>query len=125
MALSAIRTWLIAYDIRDERRLRRVHRYLSSVAVPVQYSVFVTRAAAHRVGVFYSRLSELIDSGTDDVRIYHVPDRAEVATLGVQGLPEGIRLLEGGAIPRVVPFTCMKSAAKVDTPIVLGEEVSE
>jgi len=95
MALNKTRTWLIAYDIADPRRLARVHRYLKSEAVPVQYSVFVARATAGKVGGIKSALADLIDPGTDDVRIYLVPERPELSYLGTKALPEGILLLEG------------------------------
>jgi CRISPR-associated protein Cas2 len=33
--------YLLAYDIRDSRRLRRVHRVAKDYGYPLQYSVFV------------------------------------------------------------------------------------
>jgi CRISPR-associated protein Cas2 len=104
MALNETRTWLIAYDIADPRRLGRVHRYLKTEAVPVQYSVFVTRATAARVGVIRATLADLIDPGADDVRIYQVPEHPEVACFGTRALPEGIQLLEGRVSSVVPPF---------------------
>lgn len=95
MALNAIRTWLIAYDIADPKRLARVHRYLKSKAVPVQYSVFVTRANVVQIGTIRSALADLIDPKADDVRIYQVPERPELVSLGTKALPDGIQLLEG------------------------------
>lgn len=109
MPMSSPRTWLIAYDIRDARRLARVHRYLKTEAVPVQYSVFVTRCGPHRLGRIRATLEGLIRVNEDDVRIYHVPDDPEVSTLGRQGLPEGIRLL-AGAEPSRMPFTAPSEA---------------
>lgn len=33
--------YLVAYDIRDPKRLRRVHRVVKGFGIPFQYSVFV------------------------------------------------------------------------------------
>jgi CRISPR-associated protein Cas2 len=110
MALNVVRTWLIAYDVRDPLRLQRVHRYLRSEAVPVQYSVFVARCATNHICAIKGEVAARIDPAADDVRIYQIPDRPEIATLGAQGLPEGIRLLEGNASPTTVPFTSSGAA---------------
>lgn len=32
--------YLVCYDVRDPRRLQRVHRHLLAVGIPLQYSVF-------------------------------------------------------------------------------------
>lgn len=37
----ARRRYVVAYDIRDEVRLRRVHKAMKSYGYPLQYSVFV------------------------------------------------------------------------------------
>jgi len=39
--MSARRRWLVAYDIRDEGRLRRVHDIVRSHGERLQYSVFL------------------------------------------------------------------------------------
>lgn len=46
------RRYLVAYDIRDQRRLRRVHEVMLGWGYPVQYSVFVcdlTRGERYRM----------------------------------------------------------------------------
>ena len=35
------RRYLAAYDIRDDRRLRRVHKLMKAYGWPMQYSVFI------------------------------------------------------------------------------------
>lgn len=104
MALNDIRTWLIAYDIREPRRLQRVHRYLKRHAIPLQYSVFVTRANAAQLGNLRAGLAQIINAKVDDVRIYHIPDRTEAHTLGRMMLPEGVDLVLGEAGPLLLPF---------------------
>jgi CRISPR-associated protein Cas2 len=71
VALNAPKTWLIAYDIREPLRLRRVHRYLRQQAVPVPYSVFVARSSAARDQEIRAALGRIIDPKLDDIRIYH------------------------------------------------------
>jgi CRISPR-associated protein Cas2 len=113
MALNTIKSWLIAYDIADQRRLAHVHRYLKSMAIPVQYSVFVTRASSAQIGLIRSTLAELIDPKNDDVRIYQVPDSPELVVIGTKALPEGIQLLEGKQPGSFVVFTSSGSGSKL------------
>ncbi len=113
MALNTTRTWLIAYDIADPKRLARVHRYLKSKAVPVQYSVFVTRARAAQIGAIRAALADLIDPKADDVRIYQVPERPEFSSLGTKALPDGIQLLEGREPAALASFTSSITEAKL------------
>jgi CRISPR-associated protein Cas2 len=82
MALNQIRNWLIAYDIANQRRLQRVHRFLCRHAVPVQYSVFVTRCSAAKLGVIRASLAKLVKNREDDVRFYPVPEPAQVFVYG-------------------------------------------
>lgn len=103
MALNQARNWLIAYDIVDPRRLRRVHRFLCAHAVPVQYSVFATRASPMGLGVMRAALAELVDAREDDVRIYPVPEPANLSVYGRKSLPDGLRVLTGEAMP-LAPF---------------------
>ena len=84
--------WLVAYDIADQRRLIRVHRYLKGHAIPVQYSVFVFQGDQIALERVLSGIAELIAPDADDVRAYYLPNRCEVAMLGRQDLPEGIVL---------------------------------
>jgi CRISPR-associated protein Cas2 len=93
MSINETRAWLIAYDIANPDRLARVHRCLKKRAVPVQYSVFVTRASAREMELIKGAISELIDERVDDVRIYLIPDYVEAIVLGRKPLPEGILLL--------------------------------
>ena len=97
MSLSQIRNWLIAYDVANPRRLQRVHRKLCQHAVPVQYSVFAARCSAAKLGEVRSQLAKLVDRREDDVRFYPIPEPAELSVYGRKALPEGLRLLEGGA----------------------------
>lgn len=96
MALNQPRRWLIAYDIRDRRRLARVHRFLTGVAVPVQYSVFAARGSLADVRRLAEELRARIDERTDDVRIYPIPENPLVHTIGATLLPDDVWLLGAG-----------------------------
>lgn len=92
MSFSEQRSWLVAYDVADPCRLRRVQRYLKRCAIPVQYSVFVAHCDERRLDVILQEIAARIDPTQDDVRAYHLPHACEVVVLGSQYLPDGIML---------------------------------
>ena len=96
MALHHPRTYLVAYDIADPKRLGRVHRLLVHAAAPLQYSVFVTRASDDEIDHLLDDVDELIDPTQDDVRAYPIPERTEVVMLGRQRMPDGVVLTADG-----------------------------
>jgi CRISPR-associated protein Cas2 len=95
VALNESRRWLVAYDIREPRRLARVHRLLGRVAVPVQYSVFAASGSHADMRRLADELRGLIDESVDDVRIYSIPTNAFVYSIGRTLLPEDAWLLDG------------------------------
>jgi CRISPR-associated protein Cas2 len=96
MALLQNKTHLIAYDIGDPKRLGRIHRFLRKQAMPIQYSVFLIECNAVQLRALRDELEAMIDPKKDDIRIYTLPEKAEIMTLGQQHLAEGIYLLGGG-----------------------------
>lgn len=104
MALNRARNWLIAYDIADPRRLQRVHRFLSQHAVPVQYSVFATRGSPMKLGLIRAGLAGIVDERDDDVRIYPVPEPAQLTVYGRKALPEGLSVIDGDSALPLAPF---------------------
>lgn len=93
MALNETRTWLIAYDITSPKRLARVHRYLKTVAVPVQYSVFAAEENEPGIRRIRDAIAQEINPKTDDVRIYPLPKNLEIYHYGRRTLPEGLQIL--------------------------------
>jgi CRISPR-associated protein Cas2 len=82
--------YLVCYDIADEGRLTRVHRYLKGVGVHVQYSVFLCSFTWPELEGVVSRLNDLIDAKADDVRIYPLPSGDTIVALGCgDRLPDG------------------------------------
>lgn len=93
MALNAPRAWLITYDITCPRRLVRLHRFLCKHALPVQYSVFHYQGSAARLGQLMQQIESRIDSDSDDVRAYPLPEDPQIDLLGRGSLPADSRLL--------------------------------
>ena len=89
------RSYLIAYDVTDDRRLGQICRYLKKRAFHIQYSVFLAELTPPQLADLSYELEHLIDEQTDDLRIYPVPRNAAVYCLGRAFLPDGMHL-EGG-----------------------------
>lgn len=72
---------LIAYDIADPGRLRRVARRLERTAVRVQKSVFVHRGDATELREILDDLAGLIDPAADVVQSWPVSEGPAAAEL--------------------------------------------
>jgi CRISPR-associated protein Cas2 len=77
--------YLVAYDVRDDKRLYRVHRYLRKRAFAVQKSVFIVHTDAAAIAEIEDRLRGLADQRQDDLRLYAIPGPAAVWAAGRQG----------------------------------------
>ena len=82
MALNAKRCWIIAYDISDPKRLGRVYRLMLKRGIPQQRSVFRATMSTLEARGLRDELSALIDHRLDDVRMYPLPENAEIIRLG-------------------------------------------
>jgi len=89
--------FLLAYDIADPKRLTEVHRTVRRWGVPLQYSVFLVPTSPAGIDELLGELADIIDTRADDIRVYPLPSRLDVVTLGRQLLPEGVALV--GAAP--------------------------
>lgn len=89
--------WLITYDVRNTRRLRQVHKYLSRIGHAIQYSVFVVDLNITEIEIAKQQLEQKADGEYDDIRIY--------------GLPENIRGNWIGPLPRSDDVRIYGSAA--------------
>lgn len=81
---------LICYDIRDKKRLARVHRRLQKDALPLQYSVFLFIGTELMLKRCLHDLEKLIKPSEDDLRCYHLPNEIPCEHLGRGFLPDGI-----------------------------------
>lgn len=85
-------SWIIAYDIASPRRLQRVHRYMKSCGIPLQYSVFMTRGNEAFLDRIMNNLALIINHRDDDVRAYPVPENPEIIWMGKRPMPNEVTL---------------------------------
>lgn len=95
-------TWLIAYDIRDQRRLSTLHRLLKKHALAVQYSVFVGRFTRRGIRHLATLIGSII-AREDDVRLYPLPQQPDWVFYGRSALPDAVYLLERGLAGLAAP----------------------
>lgn len=87
--------YLLAYDIRDTRRLRRVHQVAKTYGDPLQYSVFICDLTRSELLLLSRDLRSEMDSDRDSIAIFDLGPPATrgvkcIAFLGVRrSLPEG------------------------------------
>jgi CRISPR-associated protein Cas2 len=77
-------TYLVAYDICDPKRLRKVARTCEDFGGRRQYSVFLCRLTATNLVRLKSRLYEIIDLQKDQVQVIPLCNRcaAQIEALG-------------------------------------------
>ncbi len=86
-------SYLIAYDITEDRRLNRICRYLKGKGLHLQKSVFFCFFDKEELTAVIARLKEMIDPCTDDIRIYPVLFDFKAIAFGDQDiLPPGVFL---------------------------------
>ncbi len=82
----ARRRFLIAYDIRDDRRLRYIATCMEGYATRIQYSVFVGDLSAREAILMRRDLVALMDQSKDSVMIIDLgqpEDKSRFQFLGV------------------------------------------
>ncbi len=85
--MSARRRWLIAYDIRDELRLRRVHDIVRCHGNRLQYSVFLCDLTPVERLNLKSVLREVVNQRADSIVFIDLgePDRPGSASIEFMG----------------------------------------
>lgn len=86
------KTWLLAYDIANPRRLQRAYAQAKRHGTRLQYSGYAVSLTDAQLAQLIDKLRTIIDERHDDIRIYHVPSRCRVWTLGRQAMPEGVEV---------------------------------
>lgn len=82
--------WLIAYDIADPRRWRRVHAAVTDEGFRLQYSLYWLPGDTRRARALAATLDRSIDPRSDDVRFYAFPDTAWCRLWGPKPWGEGV-----------------------------------
>jgi CRISPR-associated protein Cas2 len=88
MSQNTTARWLVTYDISDPKRLAKIFKALKKEGIPIQYSVFYLHMSAAKIGSLMVQLSKLIDTRSDDVRAYRLPERGMEISIGASILPE-------------------------------------
>lgn len=84
-------SYLVCYDIRNERRLARLYRHLKGCGIHIQYSVFHCRLSWRELIELKRDITGIISESEDDVRIYPLPTNGEVFVMGIgDRVPEGV-----------------------------------
>ncbi|PKZ41574.1 CRISPR-associated endonuclease Cas2 [Kytococcus schroeteri] len=80
----ARRRHLIAYDIADERRLRRVVKVMESYGERLQYSVFLCDMSPGGLARWRSEILDVIDLSVDSVVVIDVgsPGQEDLTVIG-------------------------------------------
>lgn len=66
-------TYLVAYDISNPRRLRKVARQLEKVATRIQYSVFLLKGEREKLDLLFQRLARVIHPHKDVIQAWELP----------------------------------------------------
>ena len=93
--MSDRKSWyLLAYDVREPRRLRRLHYLLCKHATALQYSLFLLEKKKSDVPELLENIRKLVNEKEDDVRLYPIKRPAEIWVSGKQS--EAMSGLYGG-----------------------------
>jgi len=96
MGISDVRAWLVSYDIRKPKRLCRVHHWMMSRAVAVQYSVFVGLWNERNLQETMKGVLLRINRNEDDVRAYALAADCRIDVRGAATLGAGVTLRVDG-----------------------------
>lgn len=69
--------YVIAYDITDDKRRKKVHETLKSYGAWKEYSVFEVRLDDTTMLNLENKIKDIIDNDKDKVRIYPLCERCE------------------------------------------------
>ena len=111
---SETQRWLLAHDIADPKRLQKVWRLMRKEGLPLQYSVYLVQGNRQRVQRLLEKITPLIDSKKDDLRVYPLGENTRLWGLGTQ-FNEGGNTLTDEIIDRLRRHTPDTSAV-VQTP---------
>lgn len=76
---------VLSYDVRDNKRLQQLHRYLKKQGIPLQHSVFLLHATTAELADTLYGVRERVHLRKDSVRLYPVNSLANIWAGGQQG----------------------------------------
>ena len=90
--------YLVCYDIRDDKRLRRVHKTMKGYGWPLQYSVFICDLDRIELLGLRTDLGEVIHHALDSIAIVDLGDPSERGSECFQFMGAGTRLPTSGPV---------------------------
>ncbi len=88
--------WICCYDIRDAKRLAKVHQALSMLGIALNYSVFYLYMTLPQFEQLCRTLKKLIKA-EDDVRLY-VSSALQTAQFVGETMLEGVNLINAKGV---------------------------
>ena len=90
--MSDERTYIVAYDISDQRRWRRVFKTMNGFGEWLQLSVFQCRLSRRRRAELETRLRELVKPGEDHILLIDIgpADKTELVVESIGKTFSGI-----------------------------------
>lgn len=82
--------YLICYDIREPRRLQKLHSYLQRCAFALQESVFIFPGTAAQWQQLQQQIRKKIKTNVDDVKVYQLPAGFTLDFYGQLPWPDGV-----------------------------------
>ena len=82
--------WLIAYDISDVKRWRRVYHRVRADAWSLQYSLFYAEMHDKQARSLIAELARMIDLQADDMRAYRLLSGVQSRLGGRSISPKGV-----------------------------------
>ncbi len=79
--------YLVAYDVRNPKRLRQTHQVLKEFACGGQKSAFECYLTPVERDELVSRVEQCMDTGEDALLVIRLTDRDNVSTLGIAVKP--------------------------------------
>ena len=83
--------WLMAYDIADQKRWRKVYALATDYGYRLQYSLFWMPIEVSTQRMLERHLNGIIDPRHDDIRFYAFPDNAWAWLSGPCPWAEGVQ----------------------------------
>lgn len=94
--MTTRRRWLVAYDIRDEWRLRQVHDVVRSYGFRLQYSLYVCDLTPiEKIGLLQD-LRSVVNQVVDSVAFIDLGDTGPASTNRIQYMGNAAALPEDG-----------------------------
>lgn len=84
------RSYILGYDIREPKRLAKIHKTMVQFACPIEYSIFLFYGGRKQLEELLKRVIQLMDLQNDDLRCYELPIDGFQRRIGKATLPLGI-----------------------------------